>query len=249
MGNRRRRLTHQPEKSPRGPTMARVATDRPATLRIAAELGDPTTTLYSVPAADRRPGVSPRVAYDAAVTVGARTAVVSVTASVSVGLAIFFSLYSLLAVTRPDQPGLSSVFNGTMLACVLGVQAFVPALVQRWSLRLVIAGSLLALAVGATTVKMGHGHHGANHPVRRNETGRVEITSMNHSFAVDAQSLPEGVRETHVSLFDGSNCGIELEGRPVFSVQYHPEASPGPQDSSYLFQRFAADMRARRGSA
>ncbi|MRX49369.1 glutamine-hydrolyzing carbamoyl-phosphate synthase small subunit [Paracoccus sp. S-4012] len=107
---------------------------------------------------------------------------------------------------------------------------------------------MLALAVGAKTVKMGHGHHGANHPVRRNQTGRVEITSMNHGFAVDTQTLPEGVRETHVSLFDGSNCGIELEGRPVFSVQYHPEASPGPQDSAYLFQRFADDMRRRRGA-
>ena len=106
---------------------------------------------------------------------------------------------------------------------------------------------MLALAVGARTVKMSHGHHGANHPVRRNADGRVEITSMNHGFAVDAQTLPEGVVETHVSLFDGSNCGIELQGRPVFSVQYHPEASPGPQDSAYLFERFAADMRARRG--
>lgn len=107
---------------------------------------------------------------------------------------------------------------------------------------------MLALALGARTVKMGHGHHGANHPVRRNETGKVEITSMNHGFAVDADSLPEGVRETHVSLFDGSNCGIEVAGRPVFSVQYHPEANPGPQDSAYLFTRFAEDMRARRGN-
>ncbi len=107
---------------------------------------------------------------------------------------------------------------------------------------------MLALALGARTVKMGHGHHGANHPVRRNETGKVEITSMNHGFAVDAGSLPEGVRETHVSLFDGSNCGIEVAGRPVFSVQYHPEANPGPQDSAYLFTRFAEDMRARRGN-
>lgn len=106
---------------------------------------------------------------------------------------------------------------------------------------------MLALAVGAKTVKMSHGHHGANHPVRRNADGRVEITSMNHGFAVDAQTLPEGVVETHVSLFDGSNCGIEVSGRPVFSVQYHPEASPGPQDSAYLFERFASEMRARRG--
>jgi carbamoyl-phosphate synthase small subunit len=104
---------------------------------------------------------------------------------------------------------------------------------------------MLALALGATTVKMNHGHHGANHPVKDLDTGKVEITSMNHGFTVDSQTLPPGVRETHVSLFDGSNCGIRLEGRPVFSVQYHPEASPGPQDSSYLFERFAAAMRAR----
>ena len=101
---------------------------------------------------------------------------------------------------------------------------------------------MLAIALGARTVKMGHGHHGANHPVRDNDTGKVEITSMNHGFAVDSQSLPAGVRETHVSLFDGSNCGIRMEGRPVWSVQHHPEASPGPQDSYYLFERFAAAM-------
>ena len=103
---------------------------------------------------------------------------------------------------------------------------------------------MLALALGAQTIKMNHGHHGANHPVKELDTGKVEITSMNHGFTVDAQSLPEGVDETHVSLFDGSNCGIRLKGRPVFSVQYHPEASPGPQDSYYLFERFAEEMDA-----
>ena len=105
---------------------------------------------------------------------------------------------------------------------------------------------LLARALGAETVKMDQGHHGANHPVRNETTGKVEIVSMNHGFAVDRDSLPAPVKETHVSLFDGSNCGIELEGRPVFSVQYHPEASPGPTDSLYLFERFAADMEAGR---
>ncbi|AJE47884.1 glutamine-hydrolyzing carbamoyl-phosphate synthase small subunit [Celeribacter indicus] len=104
---------------------------------------------------------------------------------------------------------------------------------------------MLALALGAKTIKMNHGHHGANHPVKDLDTGKVEITSMNHGFTVDAQSLPAGVKETHISLFDGSNCGIALEGRPVFSVQYHPEASPGPMDSYYLFERFAAAMAAR----
>jgi carbamoyl-phosphate synthase small subunit len=105
---------------------------------------------------------------------------------------------------------------------------------------------MLALALGAKTVKMNHGHHGANHPVKDTETGKVEITSMNHGFAVDSQTLPTGVLETHVSLFDGSNCGIRMTERPVFSVQQHPEASPGPQDSFYLFERFADSMAARK---
>ncbi|MFV0358918.1 glutamine-hydrolyzing carbamoyl-phosphate synthase small subunit [Tropicimonas sp.] len=108
---------------------------------------------------------------------------------------------------------------------------------------------MLALALGASTIKMNHGHHGANHPVKDLETGKVEITSMNHGFTVDSQTLPQGVIETHVSLFDGSNCGIRMAARPVFSVQYHPEASPGPQDSYYLFKRFTAAMQARRQAA
>ncbi len=108
---------------------------------------------------------------------------------------------------------------------------------------------MLALALGAQTIKMNHGHHGANHPVKDHDTGKVEITSMNHGFAVDAQTLPEGVIETHTSLFDGSNCGIRLEGRPVWSVQHHPEASPGPQDSYYLFERFSKAMSARTSDA
>ena len=107
---------------------------------------------------------------------------------------------------------------------------------------------MLALALGAKTRKMNHGHHGANHPVKDLTTGKVEITSMNHGFTVDADSLPNGVSETHVSLFDGTNCGIAVDGKPVFSVQYHPEASPGPQDSYYLFERFATAMRARRAA-
>jgi carbamoyl-phosphate synthase small subunit len=102
---------------------------------------------------------------------------------------------------------------------------------------------MLALAVGAKTMKMHQGHHGANHPVKDLLTGKVEITSMNHGFAVDRASLPANATETHVSLFDGSNCGLALTDRPVFSVQYHPEASPGPQDSHYLFGRFVKLMR------
>ena len=108
---------------------------------------------------------------------------------------------------------------------------------------------MLGLALGGTTVKMHQGHHGANHPVKDFTTHKVEITSMNHGFAVDRASLPEGVEETHVSLFDGSNCGLKLKDRPVFSVQYHPEASPGPQDSHYLFTRFVALMAKRKGEA
>jgi len=102
---------------------------------------------------------------------------------------------------------------------------------------------MLALALGAKTVKMDQGHHGANHPVKDLTTGKVEIVSMNHGFTVDRDSLPEAVEETHVSLFDGTNCGIALKNRPVFSVQHHPEASPGPTDSLYLFQRFADSMK------
>ena len=101
---------------------------------------------------------------------------------------------------------------------------------------------MLALALGAKTIKMNHGHHGANHPVKEHSSGKVEITAMNHGFAVDAQTLPDGVEETHVSLFDGSNCGIKMSNRPVFSVQHHPEASPGPQDSFYLFNQFVTSM-------
>ena len=97
---------------------------------------------------------------------------------------------------------------------------------------------MLGIAAGASTTKMHQGHRGANHPVQRKSDGVVEITSMNHGFAVDNATLPEGVEETHVSLFDGSNCGIAVKGKRAFGVQYHPEASPGPQDSFYLFERF-----------
>lgn len=106
---------------------------------------------------------------------------------------------------------------------------------------------MLALALGAKTTKMHQGHHGANHPVKDHTTDKVEIVSMNHGFAVDAESLPQGVKQTHTSLFDGTNCGLEVEGRPIFSVQHHPEASPGPQDSHYLFKRFLNLMKQNKG--
>ena len=108
---------------------------------------------------------------------------------------------------------------------------------------------LLALAAGARTVKMPQGHHGANHPVRDEATGRVEIVSMNHGFAVDASSLPDGVIATHTSLFDGTNSGLRFEGLPVMSVQHHPEASPGPQDSFGVFERFVEMVRAQKNAA
>ena len=106
---------------------------------------------------------------------------------------------------------------------------------------------MLAIALGGKTLKMHQGHHGANHPVKDFTTGKVEIVSMNHGFAVDRDSLPPGVEETHVSLFDGSNAGLQVKGKPVFSVQHHPEASPGPQDSHYLFRRFV-DLMDRNGA-
>jgi len=106
---------------------------------------------------------------------------------------------------------------------------------------------LLGLALGGKTSKMHQGHHGANHPVKDLTTGKVEITSMNHGFAVERDSLPAGVTETHVSLFDGSNAGLSVDGKPIFSVQYHPEASPGPRDSHYLFTRFLNHVRAQKG--
>ncbi len=104
----------------------------------------------------------------------------------------------------------------------------------------------MALASGAGTVKMPHGHHGANHPVRDLATGQVIITSQNHGFAVDAQSLPSNLAATHVSLFDGSLQGARRTDRPAFGFQGHPEASPGPQDCAYLFDRFVASMAQRR---
>ncbi len=107
---------------------------------------------------------------------------------------------------------------------------------------------MLGLAIGARTMKMPQGHHGANHPVMDYTTDKVEIVSMNHGFALDPATLPPNARVTHVSLFDGSNCGIALTDRPAFSVQYHPEASPGPQDSHYLFKRFVDEMERRRAA-
>jgi len=152
---------------------------------------------------------------------------------------------------RPDGVFLS---NGPGDPAATGAYA-VPVIKELLDHKIPIFGiclghQLMALAIGAKTVKMHQGHHGANHPVMDFTTGKVEIVSMNHGFAVDRDSLPPDARETHKSLFDGSNCGLELTGRPAFSVQHHPEASPGPRDSHYLFARFVALMdRAKQDEA
>ena len=106
---------------------------------------------------------------------------------------------------------------------------------------------MLALAVGGKTVKMHHGHHGANHPVKDQETGKIEITSQNHGFMVLTKSLPDHVSTTHISLFDGTHEGFCFKDKPIFAVQYHPEASPGPHDSHFLFQKFRQYIKHYRG--
>jgi carbamoyl-phosphate synthase small subunit len=137
----------------------------------------------------------------------------------------------------PGDPAATGVYAVPVLRAVLdsGVPVF----------GICLGHQLLALALGAKTFKMARGHRGANQPVKDLATGKVEITSQNHGFAVDPDSLPAGVAVTHVSLFDGSNEGITCADRPAFSVQYHPEASPGPTDSHYLFGRFVAMMEQR----
>jgi carbamoyl-phosphate synthase small subunit len=135
----------------------------------------------------------------------------------------------------PGDPAATGVYAVPVIQQLLGT--------DRPLFGICLGHQLLGLAIGGRTTKMFQGHRGANHPVKRLSDGAVEITSMNHGFAVERESLPASARETHVSLFDGSNAGLELADRPVFSVQYHPEASPGPQDSLYLFQRFVGSLR------
>ena len=137
----------------------------------------------------------------------------------------------------PGDPAATGVYSVPIIQAVL--DAKIP------TFGICLGHQMLALAIGAQTVKMAHGHHGANHPVKDFTTNKVEIVSMNHGFAVDASSLPSNATQTHISLFDGTNCGLSLNDRPAFSVQHHPEASPGPQDSHYLFDRFVEMMRER----
>jgi len=170
--------------------------------------------------------------YRNLVKAGAKVSVLPATAS-----------FEQVMALKPDGIFLS---NGPGDPAATGEYA-VPVIQQLLETRIPLFGiclghQLLGLAVGAQTTKMFQGHRGANHPVKRLSDGAVEITSMNHGFAVVSETLPETARETHVSLFDGSNAGFELTDRPAFSVQYHPEASPGPQDSFYLFERFVGSL-------
>lgn len=163
-------------------------------------------------------------------------------------LATFFSTITVVPAQTPAKEILALKPDGVVLSNGPGDPAAtgsyaVPIIQELLSANIPLAGiclghQLLALAAGAKTVKMHQGHHGANHPIKNLETGKVEIVSMNHGFAVDRSTLPANVKETHISLFDQSNCGLALIDKPAFSVQYHPEASPGPQDSHYFFKQF-----------
>jgi len=198
---------------------------------------------YAVPASDNNPDNRPHVvAVDYGikhnilrnlVAAGARVTVVPATASFNEIMAhapdgIFLS-------NGPGDPAATGMYAVPMIQAVLnrGVPLF----------GICLGHQLLGLAVGAKTYKMHQGHRGANHPVQRLSDGGVEITSMNHGFAVDTTTLPDSAKPTHLSLFDGSLAGLELTDKRAFSVQYHPEASPGPQDSHYLFGRFVGSLR------
>ena len=146
--------------------------------------------------------------------------------------------HGIVLSNGPGDPAATGRYAAPLIAKLIGLGLPI--------LGICLGHQMLGLALGARTIKMRQGHHGANHPVKDLASGKVEIVSMNHGFAIDAASLPPEVEETHISLFDGSNCGLRLKGRPVFSVQNHPEASPGPQDSQYVFSQFAAEMAAHR---
>lgn len=166
--------------------------------------------------------------------VGARATVVS-------GDVSFESIKALnpdgiVLANGPGDPAATFERSGALLTALVD---------SEWPILGICLGhQLLALTLGAKTMKMDQGHHGANHPVQDLETGKVEIVSMNHGFTVDTATLPKGVEESHKSLFDGTNCGLKVAGKPIISVQHHPEASPGPQDSFYIFQRFMDLMQA-----
>jgi carbamoyl-phosphate synthase small subunit len=167
--------------------------------------------------------------------VGARTTVVPATTSADEILALRPD--GVVLSNGPGDPAATARYAGPQIRRL--IDSGVPLL------GICLGHQMLALALGASTRKMAQGHHGANHPVKDFTTGKVEIVSMNHGFTVDPATLPEGVEESHRSLFDGTNCGLTVTGRPIISVQHHPEASPGPQDSFYLFTRFAGMMAER----
>ena len=169
------------------------------------------------------------------VSIGARLTVVPAATSAEAVLAL--KPDGVLLSNGPGDPAATGVYAAPQIKALVasGVPVF----------GICLGHQMLALALGAKTTKMEQGHHGANHPVKDLQTGKVEIVSMNHGFTVDRESLPKGVSETHVSLFDDTNCGIAVDGKDVFSVQYHPEASPGPMDSHYLFERFAEAAKKR----
>ncbi len=167
------------------------------------------------------------------VRAGARVSVVPAQTSVEAILAL--KPDGVFLSNGPGDPAATGVYAVPVIAGLL--ERDVPVF------GICLGHQMLALAAGARTVKMHQGHRGANHPVKRLSDGLVEITSMNHGFAVDNSALPEGVEETHVSLFDGSNCGIAVVGKRAFGVQYHPEASPGPMDSFYLFEKFVEMLK------
>ena len=163
---------------------------------------------------------------------GARVRVAPGTASAADVLAM-----QPAGVLVSNGPGDPAATGGYALDTIRGViEAGVP------TLGICLGHQMLALALGGRTLKMDQGHHGANHPVKNLETGQVEIVSMNHGFAVDRSSLPDGAVETHISLFDGTNCGFRLSDKPVWAVQHHPEASPGPQDSFNVFATFVGGL-------
>jgi carbamoyl-phosphate synthase small subunit len=170
-------------------------------------------------------------------SIGARTTVVNGDTSASTIAAL--KPDGVVLANGPGDPAATDQRSGEMIRALIA--SGIPIL------GICLGHQLLALAFGAKTMKMAQGHHGANHPVKDLATGKVEIVSMNHGFTVDPATLPEGVNESHRSLFDGTNSGLSVAGKPIISVQHHPEASPGPQDSFYLFARFADLMDAHRG--
>ena len=191
------------------------------------ENSDPQNSKFHVVVMDF--GVKGNILRDL-VQIGARVSVVPASASFEEIIAL--APDGVLLSNGPGDPAATGEYSVKTIKALIGANLPI--------FGICLGHQMLGLALGAKTIKMKQGHHGANHPVQDLRTSKVEIVSMNHGFAIDGKTLGDNVIETHVSLFDGSNCGIALKGAPVFSVQYHPEASPGPQDSFYLFEEFAS---------